>query len=75
MTDTYFKVAQGSSLSAWRMSRSWLKVLSALCQDSPPSASLDHLTAEAAPTYPAAQPEQLGSFAVAPVARLRPLQR
>ena len=41
---------------------SWLKVASALFEDSAPSASLDCLKARAAPTHPGAPPEPLGSL-------------
>ena len=37
---------------AWRVS--WLKMPSAPSEDSAPSASLDHLEAQAAPTHPGA---------------------
>ena len=53
----------------------WLKWPSALPEDSAPSASLDHLKAQAAPAHPRAQPEPLGELSMAPAARLRPRQR
>ena len=39
---------------------SWFKMTSTLSDDTAPSASLDHLEAQAAPTHPRAPPEQLG---------------
>ena len=42
--------------------RSWWKVPSTLSEDSAPSASLDSLKTQAAPTHPRAQPEQLGGL-------------
>ena len=45
-----------------------------LSDDTTPSASLDCLKARATPTHPGAQPEHLGSYAVASGARLRPPQ-
>ena len=39
-----------------------MKAASALFEDSAPSASLDCLKAQAAPTHPRAQPEPLGSL-------------
>ena len=41
---------------------SWFKMASTLSDDTAPSASLDHLEAQAAPTHPGAQPEPLGSL-------------
>ena len=41
---------------------SWFKMASTLSDDTAPSASLDHLEAQAAPTQPRAQPEPLGSL-------------
>ena len=40
----------------------WSKMASTLSDDTAPSASLDHLEAQAAPTHPRAQPEPLGSL-------------
>jgi hypothetical protein len=42
-------------------SSSWLKTLPALPDDPAPSASLDHLSAQAAPTHPRAPTEHIGS--------------
>ena len=42
---------------------SWLEVPPALFGGTAPSASLDHLEAEAAPAHPGAPPEHLGSLA------------
>ena len=39
----------------------WLKMASTLSDDTAPSASPDHLEAQAAPTHPRAPPEHLGS--------------
>ena len=41
---------------------SWFKMASALSEDTAPSASLNCLTAQAAPTHPRAPPEQLGGL-------------
>ena len=41
---------------------SWFKMASTLSDDTAPSASLDHLEAQAAPTHPRAPPEPLGSL-------------
>jgi ATP-dependent Clp protease ATP-binding subunit ClpA len=41
---------------------SWFKMASTLSEDTAPSASLDHLEAQAASTQPRAQPEPLGSL-------------
>ena len=43
-------------------STGWLKMPRALLDDSAPSASLDRLKAQAAPTYPGAPPQRLGSL-------------
>ena len=45
-----------------RRLRSWFKPASTLPDDPAPSASLDHLQAQAAPTHPGAPPEPLGSL-------------
>ena len=45
-----------------RMYDSWLKMASTLSDDTDPSASLDHLEAQAASTHPKAPPEHLGSL-------------
>ena len=49
----------GTVLGTWI---SWLKMASTLSDDTAPSASLDHLEAQVAPTQPRAQPEPLGSL-------------
>ena len=54
--------------------RSWFKMASTLPDDTAPSASLDHLEAQAAPTRPRAPPGPLGKLAMASGARLRPPQ-
>ena len=41
---------------------SWLQMASTLFEDSAPSASLDCLKAQAAPTHPRAPPEHLGGL-------------
>ena len=41
---------------------SWFKMASTLSEDTAPSASLNCLTAQAAPTHPRAPPEQLGGL-------------
>ena len=50
-------------LAHWRrLPRGWLKVPPALPDDTAPSASLDHLRAQAAPEHPRLKPEPLGSL-------------
>ena len=44
------------------MPGSWLKAAATLSDDTAPSASLDHLEAQAAPTHPRAPPEHLGGL-------------
>ena len=53
---------------------SWLTVHSALLELSAPPASLDHLRAQAAPTHPIAQSQQLGGLPWPAGARPRPPQ-
>ena len=52
---------KGSHLKLRRPPR-WLKMASTLPDDTAPSASLDRLEAQAAPTHPRAPPEHLGSL-------------
>ena len=52
---------QQLQLLAWQ-SCSWFKMASTLSDDTAPSASLDHLEAQAAPMQPRAQPEPLGGL-------------
>ena len=54
--------------------RSWLKIPSALPDDTAPTASLGHLKAQAAPMHPRAKPEPLGSSPWPQEPRLRPPQ-
>ena len=54
--------------------RSWFKMAATLSDDTAPSASLDCLKAQAAPTHPRAQPEPAWKLTVASGARLRPAQ-
>ena len=56
----YLRVGRYAQHLVDALPSSWLKVPPALSDDTAPSASLDHLEAQAAPTQPRAQPGPLG---------------
>ena len=61
-TSTVFDWRDGTLAPEAEWPGSWLKVASTLPEDRAPSASLHHLKAQAAPTHPRAQPQQLGGL-------------